>query len=204
MKLSEFIKMPQAETLHSFFSRFAFIFVIFSVISSGYITEVLSCQMRNYLNTSTYFRHLIGILMIFVFIMLEGGWSFDRDEDEKAENDWSSGDVLGSIGMALIIYAIFIISSKSQLIPNLIFFILLFILYLLNTQREYWYKRKKINDDTNQNILISEYAISGLAAIVMIYGFIDYIFYQKSQYKTKFRWDKFILGAHICAGSKNV
>ena len=194
--------MAEPLKVHSFFSRLAFIFVIFSVISSGYVTEVLSCQLRNFLHNSTYFRHFIGILMIFVFIMLEGGWSFDLEEDAKAENDWSSGDVLGSIGMALLIYIIFVISSKSKLIPNIIFFILLFTLYVINTQREYWFARKKIDEDTNDKVLTSEYVISGFALVTIIYGFIEYVFYQKSEYKSKFSWKKFILGAHICSGDK--
>lgn len=196
--------MPQPITLHNFFARFAFIFVIFSVISSGYITEVLSCQMRNFLQTSTYFRHIVGVLMIFVFIMLEGGWSFNLEEDSKAENDWSSGDTFGSIGMALIIYSMFIISSKSRLIPNLIFFVLLFTLYIVNTQREYYFVRKTINEDTNNKMLNAEYVISGFAALVALYGFIDYIFYQKSQYKSSFSWEKFLLGVRVCAGSKKL
>jgi hypothetical protein len=194
--------MANQLNLHNFFSRFAFVFVIFSVISSGYITEVLSCQMRNFLHSSIYFRHVIGVLMIFVFIMLEGGWSFDTEEDEKAENSWSSGDTFGSIGMALLIYLMFIISSKSKLIPNLLFFLLLFILYIVNTQREYWHVRKTINDETNETLLKSEYVISGLAAVVAIYGFINYIFYQKAEYKSNFSWEKFILGVRVCAGSK--
>ena len=196
------MKLAEPITLHNFFSRFAFIFVIFSVISSGYITEVLSCQIRNFLETSMYFRHFIGILMIFVFIMLEGGWSFNSEEDSKAENNWSSGDVIGSITMAVMIYCLFIISSKSKLIPNIIFFILLFILYIINTQREYWHARKTINDDTNEKVLTGEYVISGFAGLTAIYGFIDYVFYQKSEYKSKFSWKKFILGAHVCSGSK--
>jgi hypothetical protein len=194
--------MANQLNIQTFFARFAFIFVIFSVISSGYITEVLSCQMRTFLHSSIYFRHIIGVLMIFVFIMLEGGWSFDTEEDKKADNSWSSGDTFGSLGMALLIYLMFIISSKSKLIPNLLFFLLLFILYIVNTQREYWHVRKTISDQTNENLLKSEYIISGLAAVVAIYGFINYIVYQKAEYKTNFSWETFLLGVRVCAGSK--
>jgi hypothetical protein len=187
----------------TFFSRFAFVFLIFTIVSSGYITEVLSCQMRNMFETSTYFRHIIGLLMVFVFIMMEGGWSFDKKEDEKVPTDWSSGNVLHSIILAAMIYIIFIISSKSRFWPNVLFFMLLFALYAMNTQRNYWNDRKQLSKESNDRTLMVEYGIAGAAGISLIYGFVDYISYQKEERGASFDWTKFILGAHKCAGFRN-
>lgn len=181
-----------------FLSRFAFIFLIYAVITSGYINEILSCQMQNELKTAKYFRHLLGILLVFVFIMLEGGWSFDPKTDEKANNNWSSGNVLHTLGFAMGIYIVFIISSKSKLVPNLIFFALVFLLYALNTQRNYYYERKMISDDLNSKVVYVCKIIFMLALIVLSYGFVDYVGYQKKEYGDSFRWSTFILGATKC------
>ncbi len=152
--------------------------------------------------SSTYFRHIVGFLMVFVFIMLEGGWSLNKADDEKAPNDWSSGNVIDSLLIAALIYGMFIISSKSQFWPNIIFFSLLFILYAMNTQRNYYVAREAISEETNKHLLNAEYGIAGVSLITLVYGFVDYVGYQKSQRGSSFNWVDFLLGAHRCAGSK--
>jgi hypothetical protein len=179
-------------------SRFAFVFLIYVLISSGYIAEILSCQMRKLLTTSPYFRHIFAIVMLFAFIMFEGGWDFDKSEEDKASNNWASGNTIHTLIIAILIYIVFLISSKSKLLPNLIFFGLLFILYMTNTYREYLLQRDKISKETNNNVLIIEKIISIASFIVLFYGFIEYYMYQKQEYGKDFSWKKFILGTQKC------
>jgi len=181
-----------------FLSRFAFIFLIYAVVTSGYINQVLSCQMQQTLSESKYFRHMMGILLIFVFIMLEGGWSFNSAMDELADTNWSSGNVLHTIVIAFVIYIIFLISSKSKLIPNLVFFTLVFVIYMINTQRSYLKKRDKISEEQNNMLLKISKILFAIAIVVLIYGFVDYIQYQKKEYGKGFDWSIFLLGTSKC------
>jgi len=180
-----------------YFSRFAFIFLIYVVISSGYISQILSCQMQNFLSNNFLGRHIVGIVMVFVFIMMEGGWSFQKDDE--SDNNWSSGNVIDSLLMASGIYLVFLISSKSQLIPNIIFYLLLFALYAINTQRSFWLSRKKITEDTNTNMIHVEIGLSITILCTLCYGLVDYIIYQKHNYKNDFSWSTFILGKTKCS-----
>jgi len=181
-----------------YFSRIAYIFVIFSIVSSGYVAEILSCQMRYVFETSLFFRHFVGILMIFVLIMTSGGWSFNKELDDKAPTNWSNGNAIDTMIMALCIYLIFLLSSKSRFLPNILFFSMLLLLYLINTQCEFWNARQNITYKTNKILLNIEYILSGMSGITLLYGFIDYIIYQKQEYGKRFSWIHFILGGHKC------
>ena len=141
--------------------------------------------------------------MIFIFIMGLGGWSIDAELDAMATNDWTSGNVIETIIMSLGIYITFLISSKSQLVPNLIFFGLLLLLYLINTQRNFWKARNMISVNTNALMLYSTYILGATSIVTLFYGFINYIYYQKSQYGDDFSWFYFILGGQKCASLEN-
>jgi hypothetical protein len=184
------------------FSRFAFIFLIYSIISSGYISEVLSCQMQHFMTHNKFARHILGIVMITVFIMMEGGWSFDKKEDDVYSNNWSSGNVLTTCIIAIGIYLIFLISSKSQLVPNILFFSLTFILYAINTQRSYWLVREQISKELNERIVNFEIALLFACICILVYGFVDYVSYQRRSYGPKFDWSIFLLGTSQCASLK--
>lgn len=185
-----------------FLSKFAFIFLIFVVVSSGYLKGILSCQMQSFLENISFGKHLLGIIMIFVFIMLEGGWSFNQEENDMADNDWSSGNAADSLIIGILIYIIFVISSKSRLIYNIIFYVIVFLLYMTNTQRSYYYVRKLINDDTNNKIIEIEKYVLSIAIFILIVGLIDYIIYQKNNYKSKFSWYTFLIGVNECSKLK--
>jgi hypothetical protein len=183
--------------------RLAFLFLLFTVVTSGFITELLSCQMRYVLTHNIYARHFLAILMIFIFIMGLGGWSIDAELDGMANNDWTSGNVIETLFMSFIIYTAFLISSKSQLVPNLIFFGLLLLLYFINTQRNFWKARNMISVHTNAFMLYTTYILGASSIVTLLYGFINYIYYQKSQYGDDFSWFYFILGGQKCASLEN-
>lgn len=189
--------------MDQFLSRFAFIFLIYVVVTSGYINEILSCQMRRFLQDSRWFRHVVGICMVFVFIMLEGGWSFQTERDALAPNDWSSGHVFHTLVFSVGIYSLFLMSSKSRLLPNLVFFVLVLVIYFINTYRNYLYARKQISDEDNAKILKMTKALFIVALLVLFYGLYDYVQFQRGEHPTDFRWDAFFFGTNKCQSLKN-
>jgi hypothetical protein len=179
-------------------SKLAFLFLAYTVITGGYVSKILSCQLQKTLETNIYLKHVVGFILIFVFIMLEGGWDFDQNENDKAPVDWSKGNSLHTMVYAIFMYSAFVMTSKMQVIPNLVFLGLLLCIYVINTQRLYWTNRQAISGLTEDMMKQGEIILIGGTTATFIYGLIDYYMYQKRQYGSSFRIQTFVLGTNTC------
>ena len=179
-------------------SKIGFLVVSFIIIASGYVTQVLPCQTQKWFDNSFIGRHIIGWLICFLFIMLVGGWSFDMETQNKAPVDWSNGNVLDSLMFGLGLYLAFLLTAKMELIPNLLLMSVLFIIYLVNTQRLYWYNRKLIKEEENNKMVnVTKYMLMTSVAI-FFYGIINYAIKKKKEYKNKFSLFIFLLDSEKC------
>lgn len=190
----------EGEKLTNNISKISFIFVAFLVVAGGYVTQIFSCSTQRYLSSNIYGKHLIGIALIFIFIMLEGGFNFNQKEREMHPVDWSNGNCFDSIIYALIIYTIFLFSSKTRLGWNTAFFSLLFILYITNTQRLYFYNRKRVSPELNEKILFGEKVVLYILPFILLIGVGDYYFYKLNQLGKEFSLYHFFLGNPTCTG----
>lgn len=193
-----FINNLEEENFTNNISKISFMFVAFLVIAGGYATQIFSCSTQRFLSNNIYGKHFIGIGLIFMFIMLEGGWSFDKKEQEKYDVNWSNGNCLDSTIYAFGIYTLFLLSSKTRIAWNMGFFFLLLVLYITNTQRLFYFNRKQIDKETNEKILKGEKVILYSLPVVLIIGIIDYYLYKTNQLGNKFRLYYFFLGNPVC------
>ena len=179
-------------------SRVSFIFVSFVIISGGYTTQLLSCDTQRLLKNNIYVKHLAGFLLIFMFIMLEGGWDFFTDNLNSSTN-WSNGNCLASLIQAFIVYIIFVLSSKMKIIYTILFFGLLFILYIFNTQRLYLKNKNQIDEKTNHLMVqIEGYLFTILLPIILLIGIYNYYLLKKKQKGKNFSIITFFIGNNIC------
>ena len=61
-----------------------------------------------------------------------------------------------------------------------------FTIYVVNTYRNYIFDRSRISEKENKLILDTEKVGLGLAILVLIYGNINYFFYEKKVIKKNF------------------
>ena len=179
-------------------SKVGFLFISFVVIASGYVTQVLPCQTHTFLRDSKIGKHIIGILITFLFIMLEGGWSFNMKEQDKADVDWSNGNVIDTMIFGIILYTVFLLTSKMKLIPNIILYTLLFSVYLINTQRLYWENRELINQEQSDSMVNYIKIALSASVFVFFYGIIDYFIYEKNKHKKDFSLLTFLFSSKKC------
>jgi len=196
--MNDFLKTLEEEDLTTNISKISFIFIAFLVIAGGYTTQIFSCSTQRFLSSNIYGKHLIGIGLIFVFIMLEGGWDFDKKEQEKHSVDWSNGNCIDSMMYAFVIYFILLISSKMRIGWNALLFGLLFVLYFVNTQRLYYFNRNRINKGINQQLIDGEKKVMYSLPFILTIGVVDYFFYKKAQLGKAFSFYLFFLGSATC------
>jgi uncharacterized membrane protein YfcA len=179
-------------------SKIAFLFVAYVVISGGVLSKSLSCQLQKSLETNIYSQHVIGLLLIYVFIMLEGGWDFSEEENNKAERDWSSGNSIHSFFYSIGIYILFLLSSKMRFWQNVLFLFALLFLYMVNTQTTYWKNRDRISEEEVEKSSFVQKMLIGLTGLLFIYGISDYYVYQNKQHGKNFSIIKFLAGTPKC------
>ena len=89
-----------------YIARLGILFVIFAVISSGYVINAgISCQMQRFLQ-SRGGMHMVGLLMVFVFLVMEGGMSFDPKVDQEAPTNWTL--FVGGLANTRSLYTFFV------------------------------------------------------------------------------------------------
>jgi hypothetical protein len=187
-----------SDLINNYASKLGFLFVCIMIIASGYVTQVLPCQTQVYLQNGMMGKHIIGWLICFLFIMLEGGWSFNMEEQEKADVDWSNGNAIDTLIFGAGLYIIFLLTAKMKLIPSTILYVLLFSVYLINTQRQYWTNRNIISSSQNDKMITMIKTNSTLAIGVFAYGIIEYILYKKNEYGNKFSYIELFLTVQKC------
>ena len=197
-KMQEESIQQNMDNMTNSISKISFLFLVYAVIAGGYVTQVLPCQTQFFLENSIFAKHFIGVLLIFCFIMMEGGWDFDMKENDKAPVDWASGNTFHTMVWGIMLYVIFLLTSKMQLVSNLLFFGLLFLVYLINTYRIYLKNRDNITDASNENMLLITKILIVLSGLTFLFGVVDYYRYQKISYGRKFTLMKFLLGANKC------
>lgn len=177
-------------------SKIAFLFIFWAIITSDVANQVLSCQVQNFFKHSYHGKHIIGIILFLMSIMMEGGWSFNKELQDKYPNDWSNGNFLDSSLFAVILYFIFLLTAKMRLVPNLFFFSLLLLIYAINTQKNYWNNRKLLDE---ANVASLNNLIRGLllfSGLIFVLGISDYYIYKKGEYKDNFNSFTFIFGSN--------
>ena len=161
----------------------SFILLTFMILSSNFISQIIPCSIRELLEKSQIFKHIIGCLIVFVFIMLEGGWSIKRDLDKNFINNWSSADVVDSLILSFLLYVFLLLTTKISKTYYLLWLANIFLLYCFNTQRRYWLIRDLIDSKMNNNIIFIEFILCLFIIFVFLLGLIDNYFKHIKQNK---------------------
>lgn len=157
------------------------LFLLVLVISGNYVGELLGCKVRNILHNNVYVKHFTLFSLIYFTLGLVG------------DNKKHPYTVLKE---TIEIYILYIILSKTNYYVTGIILLLLFIMYNIDEYQEYMDENKKEYDKEKYDNIKDN--ITKLILMLLIFGFIYYLYDKKKEYKNKFKFKKFIFGNVEC------
>tara|TARA_B100000886_G_scaffold321106_1_gene263073 strand:- start:630 stop:1286 length:657 start_codon:yes stop_codon:yes gene_type:complete len=202
------------------------IFFLYFILLSGYCAELLNCRLQKEMDSMIYFRHFLIFLSIYIFTFVLNWYTFDslqiKHIGESNEEKYISKYVTKNFNFSLLgewfiksvlIYCIFLITTKTELIYIYIFFVFillsLIIQIILKSITTIKYKHandllfiteKNYNDINKEKVILLHNINSGGFITVMslvFYGFINYYNRQRKDHKKNWDFFKFLFGTSI-------
>lgn len=162
-------------------------FLLILALAGGFISPLFNCQSQYLLTNNMYAKHLVLLFVLYFTVSFVGD-----DEDPKF--------VQYSL-LTLLVYILFIMFTKMNLIFTMIVFVLLFISYNLNLHVKSL-KKKNIESKYSETIKKIQSILGFVIVLVIIIGFISYFNYQRSEYKNNWSTLKFLFGVTTCQSLK--
>lgn len=150
------------------------IFVMYLIVSSNYLAQLFPCRLQNILDNSMLAKHFIGFMTLLFFVVLASG------------EEHGATEVLTS---SIIIYFLFIMSTRISLFYFGIFILLSSISYVLHL-----YQKENHNKQMNRAQDILQYMMGAVLVVGVVLYFMD----KKLEYKKRFSIGTFLIGKPTC------
>ena len=198
------------------------VFFLYFVLISGYCSSLLNCGLQRFMRDSVYFKHVLIILSIYIFTFILNWYTFDSlaigQEDFQSKENIFDNESLKKLGewfvYTMIIYLIFIVSTKSEVIYIIIFFtytvISIIMQIILKSVSSTSYNRlanklfitREDYKGRNQTFVVYSHNFVTVGFIVsmslLIFGFYQYFQRQYADHAHHWNTRKFIFGTSKC------
>lgn len=160
-------------------------FFLVLILSSGFVSEILSCKYQKLIKNNIYIKHLVAFLILY---FLNTSLFTIKDHPTR------------KIINSFILYLIFLIVMRQNKIFTILMFILIFIIHILYEYYIYYKNKDKLtNINYIKKLHIVIRILSLITIILSLIGlFINYN-YRKQEYGKNFDVIKFILGNTSCS-----
>ena len=159
------------------------LFAFYLIVFCNFTKELIGCKLMDLLDKNMYAKHLIGFVLLFFLVIM-----VDSKNMEK--------NLLINFAYSVLIYILFIITTRLSYYVMLLFLVILLVIYILGTIAK---KKKEENKEEDYKQL--KYVQSILFIIMCLIGFIGFIFYfieKYREYRKNFSIFKFIVGDTVC------
>jgi hypothetical protein len=150
----------------------------------GFLSTLLSCDIKRFINNSVYFRHFIGLISFFLLFTIT---------DKNNKNELS---ILSIWVNTILVYGLFIMMTKSKWYFSVPALLLIVIDQSYKFQIEFIHEKKEDNEKNIETIKKYEKErnfIDITILIIIVTGFIHYALRQYKEFGSKFSFTKLIL-----------
>lgn len=165
-----------------------YLFILYLIISSDFISDTFGCKVKKIMSSNIFIKHLLGFLTFYFFIAIA-----DADCDFSLDK---------KLGLSLIVYLVFILSTKTYYKFWIGLILSLGVLYILELIKEKKLENKNLTEEERNKITSNIENLQILSIIVgsgfLITGFIYYLGEKKIEYKDDFNLSKFFFTNDGC------
>jgi len=160
-------------------------FFLILIISSNFVGDILNCKFQRTVINNIYVKHLVAFLILY---FLNSNLFTEKDHPiDRLKN-------------CLILYVIFIVIMRLNLVFTIVTMCLLFTIHL--THQHYLYYRNNPEKVKDYNMVIKLHLfvrmLSLLTLIIAVIGLVINYYERKKEYGTNFKIKNFILGNVKC------
>jgi len=159
------------------------LFALYLLIFCNFNKETLGCRLIQLLDNNMYVKHLMTFLLLFFLVVL-----IDPKNSDK--------NLLHNFGLSIMIYILFIITSRVSLPIMIIIVILLVVIYIISNIAK---KKKEENkEDEYKRYKLAQNIIFIILMTLALFGIILYGIEKSEEYKGNFSFLTFIFGNPVC------
>lgn len=151
---------------------------------SNYSGELLSCDVQKVFDTNMYAKHVLGVLLMIFFNIM---------------NDPVNADNIGrSIGEAMALYLWFVLLTRTHIWVAVAIIGVVFSIYVIDTRRKRAERESASQAEETARLALASVVLKWIALGMTIVGTAHYMFLKKQEYRSEFSILRFFLGTTKC------
>ena len=173
---NEYLENPKLSIVSSYMSKLV---IFLFIIAGNYVGDIYSCELRHYFNNHMLIKHLIGFLIMFVFV------------GSIEENI----NTLQKIGLSIFFYVWFLFIMRTNKYFTLSIILFIVILFIINSHIQ---DLKKNGEEKNKKDILYYQKLMNfifiINLIISIVGLIIFYLYTKEKIEN-FTLMRFLMGS---------
>jgi len=150
----------------------------------GFLSNIVSCDIKRFMNDNIYFRHFVGLISFFLLFTITDQ---NNDNDLNITSIWIN---------TFFVYFVFLMMTKSKWYFSIPVLLLIVIDQSYRFQIEFIQKEKKQSIKQTNRVKsyekIRKYLYAAIIILIVV-GFIHYAVRQYSHFGSKFSFTKLLL-----------